>query len=69
MSFNEFGIIGIGASLLVGLLSFFAYKFGRAKEKLDHEEEKSKTLAYIRALRQNLDDCDVVKRLHDTFKR
>lgn len=63
------GIIGTAAALLVALLSFFAYKFGRAQEKIDHEREKSKTAAYIRSLRRRLDNSDVVKRLHDTFKR
>ncbi len=63
------GIIGAAAALLVALLSFFAYKFGRAQEKIDHEREKSKTAAYIRSLHRRLDNSDVVKRLHDTFKR
>lgn len=63
------GIIGAAAVLLVALLSFFAYKFGRAQEEIDHEREKSKTAAYIRSLRCRLDNSDVVERLHDTFKR
>ena len=63
------GIIGAAAVLLVALLAFFAYKFGRAQEEIDHEREKSKTAAYIRSLRRRLDNSDVVERLHDTFKR
>lgn len=63
------GIIGAVAVLLAALLSFFAYKFGRAQEKIDHEREKSKTAAYIRSLRRRLDNSDIVERLHDTFKR
>lgn len=66
---DAMGFVGVAAALLAALLSFFAYKFGRAQEKIDHEQEKSKTLAYIRSLRCRLDDSDVVKRLHDTFKR
>lgn len=63
------GIIGFAAALLAALLSFFAYKFGRAQEKIDCEQKKSETLAYIRSLRRRLDHSDVVQRLHDTFKR
>lgn len=69
MSLNEIGIVGIIAGVLTGGISFLAYKFGRAQEKIENAKEKSQTLSHIRMLRQNLDDGDVVKRLHDTFKR
>lgn len=63
------GIIGAVAALLAALLSFFAYKFGRAQEKIDYEREKTKASAYIRSLRRRLDNSDVIKQLHDSFKR
>ena len=60
------GIIGIS---LISIIFYTAYDLGRAKEKLEHEKQKSNALAQARLLRTRLNDFAVVKRLHDTFKR
>ena len=65
---NDLIISGLIA-LLIGSVGTLSYMLGRKAEKNEDFEEKSKTLAYIRSLRCRLDDSDVVKRLHDTFKR
>lgn len=59
-------LIGIG---LIAMIFYTAYDLGRAKEKLEHEKQKSEASAQARLVRGALDDPDVVKRLHDTFKR
>lgn len=60
-------MIGIG---LIAAIFCTAYDLGRIKEKLEYEKQKSNALAQARLLRGRLDDDpDVVKRLHDTFKR
>ena len=56
--------------VLVGVIFHTAYDLGRAKERIDHEQQKSKAVEKTRRLRADLDDDpDVVGRLHDTFKR
>ncbi|MBR1944856.1 MAG: hypothetical protein IJ846_00990 [Alphaproteobacteria bacterium] len=62
-------IVMIGIGLIVAIFCT-AYDLGRTKEKLEYEKQKSNASAQARLLRGRLDDDpDVVKRLHDTFKR
>ncbi|MBO4521153.1 MAG: hypothetical protein J5787_08120 [Alphaproteobacteria bacterium] len=60
------GIIGVS---LIAVIFYTAYDLGRAKEKIEHERQKSNATAQARLLRTCLDDPAVVRRLHDTFKR
>ncbi len=62
-------IISSLISLLIGAVGILSYNLGKKAEKNEDFEEKKKTIAEVRRLRASLDDPDVVKRLHDTFKR
>ena len=69
MSINAFvavAIVVLSSSLVV---FFTAYGLGRAKEKNKYEKQKSKTLLQAHMLRNSLDDPDVVRRLHNVFRR
>lgn len=65
---NDLIISGLIA-LLIGSVGTLSYMLGRKAEKNEDFEEKKKTMAEVRRLRTSLNDPDVVKRLHDTFKR
>ena len=55
--------------VLIGVIFHTAYDLGRAKERIDHDQQKSKGLVQARRLRDGLGDPAVVKRLRDAFKR
>ena len=59
-------IVGIG---FIAVIFYTAYDLGRAKEKIEHEKQKSSASAQARQLRNCLNDPAVIERLHDTFKR
>lgn len=69
MLFEGVGVFAVISMLLVLLVSWFAYKFGRSQEKINYEKEKSEMSAYVRSLRCQLDDDRVVEQLHEMFKR
>lgn len=62
-------IISSLISLLIGAVGILSYNLGKKAEKNEDFEEKKKTMEEVRRLRTSLNDPDVVKRLHDTFKR
>ena len=55
--------------VLIGVIFHTAYDLGRAKERIDHDQQKSKGFVQARRLRDGLGDPAVVKRLRDAFKR
>ncbi len=55
--------------VFIGVIFHTAYDLGRTKEKIDHEQQKSKGLVQARRFRDGLGDPDITKRLHDAFKR
>lgn len=65
---NDLIISGL-ISLLIGAVGILSYNLGKKAEKNEDFEEKKKTMEEVRRLRTSLNDPDVVKRLHDTFKR
>ena len=69
MPFSTLVVAVIVFLVLVGVIFRTAYDLGRLKEKNEYEKQKSKASAQARQLRLHLDDPDVVRRLHDTFKR
>lgn len=65
---NDLIVSGLLA-LLIGAVGTLSYNLGRKAEKNADFEEKKKTMAEVRRLRDSLDDSDVIKQLHDRFKR
>ena len=55
--------------VLIGVIFHTAYDLGRAKEKIDYEQQKAKGMEQARKLRSRLACPSVVERLHDRFKR
>ena len=56
-------------ALLIGAVGMLSYFLGRKVEKNADFEEKEKTMEEVRRLRDRLSDPDVVKRLHEKYKR
>ena len=69
MSADFLFFTGISTAFLLVLLCSAAFHLGRAREKIDHEKQKSNSLAQARLLRARLDNPDVAEQLRRTFKR
>ncbi len=65
---NDLIISGLLA-LLIGAVGTLSYNLGRKAEKNADFEEKKKTMAEVRRLRDSLRDDAVLDRLHNRFKR
>lgn len=65
---NDLILSGLIA-LLIGAVGTLSYMLGKKAERNADFEEKKKTMAEVRHIRASLNDPDVVKRLHDMFKR
>ena len=69
MPISTFIVVGIVVVSLISIVFYTAYDLGRTKERMEYEQRKSKATAQARFYRTRLDDSDIVKRLHDKFKR
>lgn len=65
---NDLILSGLIA-LLIGAVGTLSYNLGRKAEKNADFEEKKKTMAEVRRLRDSLNNSDVVEQLHERFKR
>lgn len=65
---NDLIVSGLLA-LLIGAVGVLSYNLGRKAEKNADFEEKKKTMAEVRRLRDSLNNSDVVEQLHERFKR
>mgnify|MGYP005968989335 FL=1 len=65
---NDLIVSGLLA-LLIGAVGVLSYNLGRKAEKNADFEKKKKTMAEVRRLRDSLNDPDVIKQLHNRFKR
>ncbi|MBQ8347794.1 MAG: hypothetical protein IJY17_09380 [Alphaproteobacteria bacterium] len=65
---NDLIISGLIA-LLIGAVGMLSYNLGKRTERNADFEEKKKTMAEVRRLRDSLNDPAVVERLHNSFKR
>ncbi|MGN1078894.1 MAG: hypothetical protein ACI4TE_01840 [Alphaproteobacteria bacterium] len=65
---NDLIISGLIA-LLIGAVGVLSYNLGKRTERNADFEEKKKTMAEVRRLRDSLNDPDAIKQLHDRFKR
>ena len=65
---NDLIISGLIA-LLIGAVGALSYHLGKKAEKNADFEKKKKTMAEVRRLRASLNNPDVIKQLHDRFKR